>query len=340
MINTNLFSRLVLAAAMIPLAGVRAMGETPWQAGDVGAKIQGGIPAAHTLEAEITLPVALLLPGQGNTTRRMRMTVNPDELALVWTTSALPTPKYFPPGTGGYQPLDYDSDGNLVVSMWQEGAMVRDEGVQDEYAESTGFRVALDGTVRGQVTGSFLRRYPPAFTNTEGGSMYQAIRRSLGRPPAEDFSRVLNADYQPDGTYRLRAAGQSSEHSGFGVWTLTVDPANGELVRSGVFGPEEGDPMIQFRTEDVRRFGDVIFAQRGDYSHGPQRIEVRLISFSPKFSPELVAEARRVIARAETRLVQVFDYREDPSHPTMRVVQAGELRPNDGNRPTSGEGPP
>ncbi|MEK7757546.1 MAG: hypothetical protein AAB385_10090, partial [Planctomycetota bacterium] len=52
---------------------------------------------------------------------------------------------------------------------------------------------------------------------------------------------------------------------------------------------------------------------------------VRLISFSPAFDPAVVAEARQIIARTQTRLVQVYDYRADPGNPNVKTVQAGDL---------------
>jgi len=288
-------------------------------------QMAGAIPDNFTLEVEVKLPVALLLPGQGSTTRLMRVTIGNDTTASVWTASQLPDPKYYPLGTAGYQAIDYDAEGNLIVSMWSEGATVCDGVRHEEYSESHGFRVGPAHAVKGRVSGSFLRRYAPSFSNTEGMSMLRAIRRALGRPPSEDFIDLEEANVMTDGTHRLRVVGQSSPYSGSGVWHLFTDPTKGHLVRSGRFGPGGGTPRIQFRTQGSRQFGDIIIAERGEYLEGPQHIDVRMISLSPGVDTELIEEARRVIARAQSRQVQVFDYREDPSQPTVYLVETGHL---------------
>lgn len=289
------------------------------------AQVRQAIPDSFTLEVEIDLPVLLLMPGQGNTTQAMRITRAKGVIAIVWKASQLPAPKYFPPETGGYQSFDYDGEGNLIVSMWSEGATIHDQDTHQEYSESTGFRVAPDGTVAGQISGASLRRYSPSFSNTEGMSMLRVILRALGRSYGDDLGKLEAEKARPDGMRELRLTGQSSPYSGLGVWNMVVDPANGYLVRSASFGPRGGQPRTQFRSEGTRRFGDVSLAQRGEYVHPPQHISVRLVAFSATSNDELINEARNVIARARTRTVQVFDHREDPAHAKVRLVPAGEL---------------
>lgn len=288
-------------------------------------QMAGEFPDNFTLEVEVELPVAPLLPGQGSTTRSMRVTVGNDIIASVWKASQVPAPKYYPLRTPGYQAIDYDAEGNLIVSMWSEGAAVCDAALHEEYSESHGYRVGPEDAVKGQVSGSFLRRYPPSYSNTEAMSMLRTIRRALGRPPAGDFTDLEEAKAKTDGAVGLRVVGQSSPYSGSGVWHLVTDPTKGHLVRSGRFGPRGGTPRIEFQTQGSRQFGDFIIAWRGEYREGPQHIDVRVISLSPKVDTELIEEARGVIARVQSREVEVFDHRADPSQPTVYLVQPGDL---------------
>jgi len=288
-------------------------------------QVRQASPDVFTLEVEVDLPAALLLPGQGNTTRVMRFTTGRDVTATVWKTTRLPKPKYYPPHTDGYEPFDYDAHGNLIVSIWSEGATIRDKSIHEEYSESTGSRVAWDNTVVAQLFGTFLHRYSPSYSNTISLSMLRAIRWALGRPPVEDLGELETEDAKPDGTREICAAGQYSPHSGPGVWTLVVDPASGHLVRKGSFGARREEPRVRCSSEGTRWFGDVALAERGEYITLPSQLSVRLISFSPAFDPAVVAEARQIIARAKTRLVQVYDYRDDPSNPNVKTVQAGDL---------------
>ncbi len=273
------------------------------------------------------LPVILLAHGQGSTTRILRVTVGKDVTAMAWRASRLPPPKYFPPNTPSYQPIDYDDEGNLILWMPSEGATVRDVRIHEEYSSGTSYRVAPDGRVvhMRENSGVSLYRYSPTYSNTNGLARLRAIRLALGRPPGDGFGELEAESANPNGTSEIRAVGQYSPYSAVGVWNLVVDPANGHLVRSGSFGPRGGQPRLQFWSEGTRRFGEVVLAQRGEYTLGPQHIVFRLISFKPEFDPAVVAEARKIIAKARTRLVQVFDYREDPMNGKVRMVPAGDL---------------
>jgi hypothetical protein len=281
-----------------------------------------------TLEVELEYPVLLFLRGQGNTTVVMRIAVDKDVTTLVWRASRLPEPRYYPIGTNGYEGIDYDADGNLILWMESEGATIRDNNVHEEYRESTCFRVAPDGAIVKQSSGTMLNRYDPSYSNTQGMAMLRAIRRALGRPPVEDLGEVETEDANPDGTRNLRLTGQSSPYSGMGVWRLVVDPANGHLVRQAGFGRRGQEPRLKWISEGTRWFGDIAIAERGEAIYdGPlsSHMAVRLISFKPEADPDVIAEARKVISRAQTRKVQLYDYREDPDYPNVRVIQAGDL---------------
>jgi len=85
---------------------------------------------------------------------------------------------------------------------------------------------------------------------------------------------------------------------------------------------------LKWISEGTRWFGDIAIAERGEAIYdGPlsSHMAVRLISFKPEADPDVIAEARKVISRAQTRKVQLYDYREDPDYPNVRVIQAGDL---------------
>lgn len=281
-----------------------------------------------TLEVEVERPAFALRQGQGNTTVIMRVIAAEDVTAIVWKASKLPPPKYYPLGTNGYEGVDYDADGNLILWMPSEGATIRDGNIHEEYSEFTQFFVAPDGKVARRASGTILNRHDPSYSNTQGMSMLHCIRWALGRPPADDLGESEVEDAHPDGTREIRARGQYSPYSGEGVWSLVVDPAHSHLVRQASFAGTREEPRKKWLSEGTRWFGDLALAERGKYIHEPpvsQHIAVRLISFSPASDPTLIVEARRIIARAQTRLVQVYDYRDDSSNPKVKTVQAGDL---------------
>jgi len=277
------------------------------------------------LEVEVNRPANGELPGQGNATSMMRFTVGKAVRASVWTAPQLPAPKYFPPETGGYRAFDYDAEGNLIVAMWSEGATLRDESVNEEYSECLGFRVAPDGTSTRPNATPFLFRHPPSASNTESLGLLRRILWALGRPWADGLGEVTSEDLDAHGTCRLRAAGWWAGTFAPGVCDLLIEPGNAHLVRQASFGGEGEPPRAECRGEGSRRFGDVVLAERGEFRSSSETITVRLVSFSPTFDADLVAEARKVISRAQTRMVQVMDSRTDPDHPKLRLVQAGDL---------------
>lgn len=278
-----------------------------------------------TLEVEMELPAFALIPGQGDSTQNMRITVGTDVFASVWKATKLPPPKYHPPDTAGYQSVDYDADGNLILSMWSEGAALRDRATNEEYLESTGFRVASDGSIAGELSGATLQRYASSYSHTSGTAKMHAIRCALGRLSPDDLDDLEREDEKPDGLHELRVSGRASPYSGLGVWNLTVDSSNGNLLRHASFGAREGSPREECSSQGTRWFGNLALAERGAYTSGPQRISVRLLSFKPELDPGIIAEAQRMISRAKTRTVQVIDYRDDPAKPRFVLVPAGDL---------------
>ncbi len=318
---------VVFLVACILLGASCAFAEEPSTAGSAFSKARRASLDVFTLEVEMDLPVILLAHGQGTTTRILRVTVGKDVTAMAWRASRLPPPKYFPPNTHSYQPIDYDDEGNLILWMPAEGATICSLRIHEEYSSGTSYRVAPDGRIvlLRKNSGTFLRRYSPSYSNTSGLGILRTIRLALGRPPVDALGELVEESVNQDGATKLRTTGRYSPYSGSGVWEFLIDPGNGQLVRRGSFATGAGEPWLQFWSEGTRRFGEVVLAQRGEYTLGPQHIVFRLISFKPEFDPAVVAEARKIIAKARTRLVQVFDYREDPTRAKVRLVPAGDL---------------
>ncbi|MEK6675642.1 MAG: hypothetical protein AABZ47_08315 [Planctomycetota bacterium] len=316
---------LVLLVLSCGLLATSAIGGEQPETASVVTTLQRGIPEAFTLEVELNLPVHFFLPGQGNITKVTRITVGKDVMAIVWKASKLPPAKYYPPNTGGYQGGDFDANGKLMVAMWSEGATIRDQRVHEEYLEGGGFSVGPDQEpVPTGGVAVHLSRFPPSHENTVIMNTLRGIRCALGRLSGDDLGELESDVAKPDGTRELRVTGQFSPFSGIGVWDLVIDPANGDLVRHAGFGARGEEPRITCSSEGTRWFGNIALAERGEY-FSLLHTTVRLISFKPEMDPDVVAEARKGIARAQTRLVRVFDWRDDPTHPKVKTVQAGDL---------------
>lgn len=324
MLATRLPRMIAVLIVCVVAWSTDGSGQEPAEGRSALREVRRSSADVFTLEVEVDRPASL--PGQGIATWVMRFTVDKDVTAVVWKASLLPDPKYYSPDTNGYQPVDYDAEGNLIVSMWSEGAMTHDQTICEGYRESTGFRVAPDGRTKRRLnSGALLVRRPPSNCNMETLGLLQRILWALGRPWTDSLGEVASEDADPDGTRRVRAVGWWIGTSGSGVCELLIDPSNGYLVRRASFGAEGEAPRAECRSEGTRRFGDVTLAQRGEFVLRSETISVRLISFSPRLDPNVIAEARKIIARAQTRMVRVLDYRDDPTKPKVRLVPAGDL---------------
>ncbi len=309
----------------------RAIGQEPTEAQSTLAHLHRKSLSTYTLEVEVNLPVNLMMSGQGRATHVMRITVGNDATAIVWKASDLPPPTYYPPDTGKSHAMDYDAKGNLKLAMWSQGAALRSQAIHVEYSESIGLLVAPDGAVLRRTDGGMLNRRNPADSNTVNLNLLRRILWALGRPPTDGIGDLRSGDVKANGTHQLRTDGWWSPGYGAGaICELWIDPGNGYLVRQASFGAEGEAPRAECRSEGVRRFGHVVLAERGEFTlHPIETVKVRLLSFSPDLDPDLIVEARKVIARSRTRTVQVMDYREDPAAPKARVVPAGKLGNDD-----------
>ncbi|MEK6674939.1 MAG: hypothetical protein AABZ47_04705 [Planctomycetota bacterium] len=315
---------LVLLLLTCGIWAASSIGGDDRQKTSVVTNLHESMPGEFTLEVEQNRPVSVFMPGQGNGTHVMRITIGKDVMAIIWKASELPPPKYFPPNTDGYQGGDFDAQDRLILSMCSEGATIWDQRVHEEYLEYVGFLVAPDQTTvptRGAV---LLNRFPLTDDNTSGMTTLRGIRCALGRLSEDDLGDLEEDILKPDGMRELRVMGQFSPHSGIGVWELVVDPANGNLIRQASFGARGEKPRVTCSCEGTRWFGNVALAERGEYTR-VLRTTVRLISFKPEFDPDIFAEARKIISRAQTRAVQLMDFRDDPTHPKVKLVQAGDL---------------
>lgn len=304
--------------------GVTAQ-QTP-EAKSTLAQVQAASLARFTLEVEVDRTMHQSLRGQGGGTRIMRITMDRDATAIVWKVSDLAPPQYYPPDTPGYQPMDYDAEGNLKLAMWSEGATFRDQTLHEEYSESIGYLVAPDGGVLRETPSALLNRYRPSESNTVSLNLLRRILWALGRPDVAGLREVTSEATKPEGTQRVQAVGWWATGAGSGVSELLTEPDTGYIVRHASFAAEGEEQRAQCHSEGSRRFGDVVLAERGEFSlPSVETIVVRLVSFSPTFDLELVGEVRKVIARAQTRLVKVLDSRDDQDRPKVRLVPAGDL---------------
>lgn len=281
-----------------------------------------------TLDVDVECPASQFLPEQGTIKQKTRIAVNGGKIAIVWKSIELPRPKYFPPNSPGYEPVDYDQDGSLIVGLPYEGATLLDSLTHEDYYEFIAYSVSLNGEIVQGETANHLDRHEPNYTNTHGITKLRSILCALGRPYAADFVEERSRMETADNMLAIEILGDYSPYTGRGLWKLTLDPATGYLMRRVEFAWPDGDPLITCSCEGRRQFGDWLLAEQGSFKQRTQRISVRLNSIQQQFDNDLEKEARSVIARAFTSSVLLRDFRDNVNHPIVRRLQAQEIQPD------------
>lgn len=316
------FGTVGILTTWLVLGSGHTLGQDPAPVASALFRVKQALPGSWTLEVQVEQPVNLFQPGQGNVTRVMRATVGDDITAIVWQTPDLPALTYHAPETTGEPAKQHDANGNLQVSTWLRRATFRDQAFHEEYAETVGFLVAPDGTILGQSSGASLDRRRPSDSNTISWNLLRRVLWALGRPWLDGRETVLSDVSRADGTQHLRARVWWGSSPTAGVSELVVEPANGSLVRRATFGADGAPAEETSLTTGTRQIGDVALGERGEFRLPIETISVRLISFSAGLDTNVVAEARAMISDAESRSIQVFDYRDNPMSPDVRFTRS------------------
>jgi len=278
---------------------------------------------------EYTLKLAVESPfsmrgQQDNYVKHVDVTVNSESTAIVWETTSLPAPIYFPPGTPGYQDMDYDDLGNLIVIMPVRGATVRTRQVHESSEEYVGFLTNSSGVAIKSPAASSVTRYKSTDENTLAVTQLRCWLWAIGRGLSGELNEPLDVAPQPDGLARLRAArlnrGQRSA-----IWEVLLDEKAEGLVRSA----DELDERVAWVTKEVRTkgtkwFGNVAFAEVGttEIVFSPKRrlrFTVTIEDFVPKFDPSVLEKAQVIVAETLTsEYVRIIDQYTDPNRPTVQ----------------------
>jgi len=292
---------------------------------DALRRVEADSIATGTLTVEIVRPINLFQPDQGEVIYSVQITRGNNRCFMIKTPLRLPDPRYYAPtGVSRY----HDIDGRLKLWMETTRAVSLEEDGLNEYYEGIAFLIEPDGSIAERNKGISIERRRPSDTNTIGMNLLRRILWALGRPDGSGLYDVVEDKVIDNGERVLSVIG-SWAAAPFGARTLctmTVEPENGYLVRKASFGGEGGPPRSECHCEGTRRFGDVVFAEQGEFTlHSVETLKVRIVSFSKSFDEQVAEQARNAIKRALSHTVQVFDYRQHPMNPEISLMQPGEL---------------
>ena len=308
---------VLLAFAPVFLSSARTVQSQETIASEaVLAGVRQAAPEEFTVEFEVSRPVHIL-PGQGDETRTIRVALDHDVIAIVWT-SQLPDPKYFPFGTRGYQAPDYDQDANLILAMEKSGGIVWDTRTNEECSEVVTYRITPAGGIQSESTNFTLTRNAPGNSNIVSLNLLRRALWALGRPLPNDVAASISSRARSGHVVGARAPWG-------GVAGLEVEPDHGYVVRKASFGADGVPPRAECQSEGIRLFGDTAFADHGTFRIDTETISAKLTSFQRGADAGIIAEARRLVSEARKHSILLIDSREDEGRPKARLVPAGDL---------------
>jgi len=324
MFTRNLLKGIVIGSC---ISQGLLLGAPPDNAASLLKTLKDTCSTPFTLTVEVVRPTFFIFRGQGNTKLVMRMTIGDDKSAIVWKASELPEPAFFPLGTDGYKAVDYDPDGNLLLSMWSQGATILEATRHEEFLEGITYKVSPEGAITEMPSPTPLleRYYFDSGKKSREIGPIPIILCALGHVSPKNFDDLQNYEESPDGLHEFRITGHGPSDLGIGIWSLTVDRKSDNLIRKAEFGSVDDQPRLECSCEGMHRFGDVTFAERGKATEASRTMEVKLVSFSPGLDSGILEEARKIVDRAKSRDIQLLDYRDNRNQPQIRFVHAGTL---------------
>ncbi|MFH0980231.1 MAG: hypothetical protein V2A79_01665 [Planctomycetota bacterium] len=224
-------------------------------------------------------------------------------------------PAYKPLGSGNYQEIDYDPEGNLILWRRQDAFALKTEDSNNAYEKWTCVHLAPNGVIVDQSNSSKLARLAVSDQKGLAVGKYRRIVRATGRGFAQYLTTISRVESLPSGLIVLEGTGQP-----WGRLKLTVDPEAKYLVRSAEFLGNKDEPSEVVSTtgtltEDgltIPLKGTVTLLDRGG-AHQYRTI-VEFDSASRTDCAEMIQHIKAQLSEDSLPVgTYIEDYRADPT---------------------------
>ncbi len=237
---------------------------------------------------------------QGDAVSIVRLTHRGDATAVLAATNHMTPPMWRSPTSIGYQAVDFDRVGNLV--LWRNVKKTGVSGAASGTARILSQMSVIDAgdVVVERDTHEHEHRYP-------GGSMdavyeFEHFQLALGRGFSQFIQFIHEVTESSDGRLQVVAPGNYGPTL-WGVWHLEVEPAADFLVRKARFvavGEKEAEVLVS--TEGLHQSQGLIVAEKGHVGWliddmNTHNVSVELQSIRPVYDPLLMREAMDVLAQ-------------------------------------------
>jgi hypothetical protein len=267
-------------------------------------------------------------PDRGGYTMTCRYTASQSTEALSVETRYDADPVYQPPGTPWMRDLDFDVDGNMIVSRKLREVSLSTADFNRTYQKEEMLLVSPSGEVVNAGSHVIVFKYP---VGEREESLYHFNKFAMvaGRGFKAELEGVKAERVLADGIHELACTVHYAPGSR-GDWFLYVDPQEGNLVRKAdMFFPGRDRPSTHVENRGIMRKDGLTLATggsvsfRGDEEHS-YVLNVSVIAFSAQADLELLDRIRAVVRGPYPPGTEIMDRTVVPSRRYPADQEAGE----------------
>ncbi|MCG8407994.1 MAG: hypothetical protein MI923_22580 [Phycisphaerales bacterium] len=273
------------------------------------------LPDSFTVTFEMSIPTVRFDPDQGTTICECKLTYQNGVRGLSVESPLTNNLTYRAPGTAGYQDIDYDEEGNLLIWHSARKVCLSAGDVNRAFDEQELFRIHPDGTV--VLDHVHPQTYEYRVGSENNVHEFEKFRLATGRGFSKHL-RALNSEIPLQDPVQMFDVQGVLGASLTGAWEISVDEDADHLVREAVFW---SDNMADHPAVRVEAYGDIIdgsdpvIASAGtiEYDHGGDGqtylVEINVLDYSTAVDEEHLTSLRQRLVDELPEAVEVVDFR-------------------------------
>lgn len=308
--------------------------------GGSSRSLVGSTPSAAALSANFTMRVTHPFDSEQSSETKHVSVVWDNEARLIKVVSEYDhAPIHRPANTVGYQPYDYDAEGNLIIWRTQELYAISNAERNEAVEVLVMHRIDRAGkSIERQI---YSQRYLYSVESTDSAFLFDQFRMATGWGISEQLRDMVSSE--PAGNGRERVVAVGSFGGGMtGEWSVTYDRGSTHLIRQGNFVPlGSSEPYATLSSEGIVETNGLEIAKSGRYRAGTYSAEVDVARFMTLSADEfdsdpLRKEIAQKIDAAPSPASEIIDFRgpvpkrigfdvpADCSQPVKEVSPASE----------------
>lgn len=255
-------------------------------------------------------------PAQGNEIKHCTVSWTADSCAIKIISDYDHQPVFRPKRILGYEAIDYDGEGNLIVWRSIEKYIISTKDRNDAVEKLAQHCISPDGDILRTNIYTQLYRYP--IGSPDNTYLFDQFCLATGRGLSKYLTEITTGPLKslPKDLRSVKAVGSYGENLE-GEWTITFDQDSDYLIREGTFtadGLEE--PVVELISSGLIKCPGLTIAESGVFRTGIYKAQFQVLSLknielSKANANPLLSEAlKHVTASLPSGASEVVDYRD------------------------------